>query len=289
MSELILHAAHLSEAHQLRFSYLFEVAAKHWRDKQPSQTAKTATELWVIDAHSAPDAIQNRSNSSFVLLIATDDQAQAARAQWPDQIDAQLPPDYSVGRLTQLLEHISVQAHGKRLRETLKTRRQHSMTLSHDVQVKNADAAFLKATDLNQPTLVVAEPAPEPVLEAPATTATAPGTRFRIKRWTQLTGSMAGQAHRQLLAAMISGDRGLDELAERTQLERGEILRVLQVLRGKGVLVETAAPAAAEPVALATLAPPATHTAEPGPAAAKLGLFRQLSRWIHQNRASDPH
>lgn len=101
------------------------------------------------------------------------------------------------------------------------------MTLSHDVQVKNADAAFLKATDLNQPTLVVAEPAPEPVLEAPATTATAPaaalgnlpapGTRFRIKRWTQLTGSMAGQAHRQLLAAMISGDRGLDELAERTQ------------------------------------------------------------------------
>lgn len=101
MSELILHAAHLSEAHQLRFSYLFEVAAKHWRDKQPSQTAKTATELWVIDAHSAPDAIQNRSNSSFVLLIATDDQAQAARAQWPDQIDAQLPPDYSVGRLTQ--------------------------------------------------------------------------------------------------------------------------------------------------------------------------------------------
>jgi hypothetical protein len=253
----------------------------------------------VIDAHSAPDAIQNRSNSSFVLLIATDDQAQAARAQWPDQIDAQLPPDYSVGRLTQLLEHISVQAHGKRLRETLKTRRQHSMTLSHDVQVKNADAAFLKATDLNQPTLVVAEPAPEPVLEAPATTATAPaaalgnlpapGTRFRIKRWTQLTGSMAGQAHRQLLAAMISGDRGLDELAERTQLERGEILRVLQVLRGKGVLVETAAPAAAEPVALATLAPPTTHAAEPGPAAAKLGLFRQLSRWIHQNRASDPH
>ncbi|WP_021027938.1 hypothetical protein [Comamonas sp. B-9] len=303
MSELILHAAHLSEAHQLRFSYLFEVAAKHWRDKQPSQTAKPATELWVIDAHSAPDAIQNRSNSSFVLLIATDDQAQAARAQWPDQIDAQLPPDYSVGRLTQLLEHISVQAHGKRLRETLKTRRQHSMTLSHDVQVKNADAAFLKATDLSQPTLVVAEPAPEPVLEAPAaTTATAtapaaalgnlpaPGTRFRIKRWTQLTGSMAGQAHRQLLAAMISGDRGLDELAERTHLERGEILRVLQVLRGKGVLVETAPPAAVESVALATPVPPASHAAEPSPAAAaKLGLFRQLSRWIHQNRASDPH
>ncbi|MCD2164776.1 hypothetical protein [Comamonas koreensis] len=300
MSELILHAAHLSEAHQLRFSYLFEVAAKHWRDKQPSQTAKPATELWVIDAHSAPGAIQNRSNNSFVLLIATDDQAQAARAQWPDQIDAQLPPDYSVGRLTQLLEHISVQAHGKRLRETLKTRRQHGMTLGHDVQLKNADAAFLKATDLSQPTLVVAEPAPEPMAEAPiATTAPAaaapgnlpaPGTRFRIKRWTQLTGSMAGQAHRQLLAAMISGDRSLDELAERTQLERGEILRVLQVLRGKGVLVETAAPTAAEPLAMATPASPAPHAAQPSTAAAaKLGLFRQLSRWIHQNRASDPH
>lgn len=295
MSELILHAAHLSEAHQLRFSYLFEVAAKHWRDKQPSQTAKPATELWVIDAHSAPDAIQNRSNSSFVLLIATDDQAQALRAQWPDQIDAQLPPDYSVGRLAQLLEHISVQAHGKRLRETIKTRRQHSMTLGHDVQVKNADAAFLKATDLSQPTLVVAEPPVEQLAETPVTTAAplnlpAPGTRFRIKRWTQLTGSMAGQAHRQLLAAMISGDRGLDELAERTQLERGEILRVLQVLRGKGVLVETAAPAAAAPVTMATPAPPTSRAAEPSPAAAaKLGLFRQLSRWIHQNRASDPH
>ncbi|WP_312531444.1 hypothetical protein [Comamonas sp.] len=298
MSELILHAAHLSEAHQLRFSYLFEVAAKHWRDKQPSQTAKPATELWVIDAHSAPDAIQNRSHGSFVLLIATDDQAQAARAQWPDQIDAQLPPDYSVGRLTQVLEHLSVQAHGKRLRETLKNRRQHSMTLGHDVQLKNADAAFLKATDLSLPT-VVAEPLPEPAADVPVANATAvpaapgklpgAGTRFRIKRWTQLTGSMAGQAHRQLLAAMISGDRDLDELADRTQLERAEILRVLQVLRGKGVLVETAPPPATPAVALATPAPPAAHAAEPGPAAAKLGLFRQLSRWIHQNRASDPH
>lgn len=298
MSELILHAAHLSEAHQLRFSYLFEVAAKHWRDKQPSQTAKPATELWVIDAHSAPDAIQNRSHGSFVLLIATDDQAQAARAQWPDQIDAQLPPDYSVGRLTQVLEHLSVQAHGKRLRETLKNRRQHSMTLGHDVQLKNADAAFLKATDLSLPT-VVAEPLPEPAADVPVANATgvpaapgnlpAAGTRFRIKRWTQLTGSMAGQAHRQLLAAMISGDRDLDELADRTQLERAEILRVLQVLRGKGVLVETAPPPATPAVALATPAPPAAHAAEPGAAAAKLGLFRQLSRWIHQNRASDPH
>ncbi|WP_312417254.1 hypothetical protein [Comamonas sp.] len=298
MSELILHAAHLSEAHQLRFSYLFEVAAKHWRDKQPSQTAKPATELWVIDAHSAPDAIQNRSHGSFVLLIATDDQAQAARAQWPDQIDAQLPPDYSVGRLTQVLEHLSVQAHGKRLRETLKNRRQHSMTLGHDVQLKNADAAFLKATDLSLPT-VVAEPLPEPAADVPVANATAvpaapgnlpaAGTRFRIKRWTQLTGSMAGQAHRQLLAAMISGDRDLDELADRTQLERAEILRVLQVLRGKGVLVETAPPPATPAVALATPAPPAAHAAEPGAASAKLGLFRQLSRWIHQNRASDPH
>ncbi|WP_394680691.1 hypothetical protein [uncultured Comamonas sp.] len=298
MSELILHAAHLSEAHQLRFSYLFEVAAKHWRDKQPSQTAKPATELWVIDAHSAPDAIQNRSHGSFVLLIATDDQAQAARAQWPDQIDAQLPPDYSVGRLTQVLEHLSVQAHGKRLRETLKNRRQHSMTLGHDVQLKNADAAFLKATDLSLPT-VVAEPLPEPAADVTVANATAvpaapgklpaAGTRFRIKRWTQLTGSMAGQAHRQLLAAMISGDRDLDELADRTQLERAEILRVLQVLRGKGVLVETAPPPATPAVAMATPAPPAAHAAEPGPAAAKLGLFRQLSRWIHQNRASDPH
>ncbi|MFA9288037.1 hypothetical protein ACCQ08_24885 [Comamonas sp. SY3] len=298
MSELILHAAHLSEAHQLRFSYLFEVAAKHWRDKQPSQTAKPATELWVIDAHSAPDAIQNRSHGSFVLLIATDDQAQAARAQWPDQIDAQLPPDYSVGRLTQVLEHLSVQAHGKRLRETLKNRRQHSMTLGHDVQLKNADAAFLKATDLSLPT-VVAEPVPEPSADVPVANATAvpaapgklpaAGTRFRIKRWTQLTGSMAGQAHRQLLAAMISGDRDLDELADRTQLERAEILRVLQVLRGKGVLVETAPPPATPAVAMATPAPPAAHAAEPGAASAKLGLFRQLSRWIHQNRASDPH
>ncbi|QMV74932.1 hypothetical protein HS961_19975 [Comamonas piscis] len=299
MSELILHAAHLSEAHQLRFSYLFEVAAKHWRDKQPSQTAKAATELWVIDAHSAPDAIQNRSNSSFVLLIATDDQTQAARAQWPDQIDAQLPPDYSVGRLTQMLEHISVQAHGKRLRETLKTRRQHSMTLGHDVQIKTADAAFLRATDLNLPTVVVAEPLAEPVVEAATATATATpaalgnlpaaGTRFRIKRWTQLTGSMAGQAHRQLLAAMISGDRSIDELSERAQLEPSEILRVLQVLRAKGVLVETAAPAAPESTTLLTPASPASAAAEPGPAAAKLGLFRQLSRWINQNRASDPH
>jgi hypothetical protein len=294
MSELILHAAHLSEAHQLRFSYLFEVAARHWRDKQPPQTTKAATELWVIDAQSAPDAIQNRSNSSFVLLIATDDQTQAARAQWPDQIDAQLPPDYSIGRLTQMLEHISVQAHGKRLRETLKTRRQHSMTPGHDVQVKNADAAFLKATDLSLPT-VVAEPPPEPVVEVTATTATAApgalghlpaaGTRFRIKRWTQLTGSMAGQAHRQLLAAMISGDRSIDELSERAQLEPNEILRVLQVLRAKGVLVETAP----ESTTLLTPASPASPAAEPGPAAAKLGLFRQLSRWINQNRASDPH
>ena len=35
MSELILHAAHLSEAHQLRFSYLFDVAAKRWREGLP--------------------------------------------------------------------------------------------------------------------------------------------------------------------------------------------------------------------------------------------------------------
>ncbi|MCS4292113.1 hypothetical protein M2375_000308 [Comamonas sp. BIGb0152] len=295
MSELILHAAHLSEAHQLRFSYLFEVAAKHWRDKQPAQAAKPATELWVIDAQSAPDAIRNRSNSSFVLLIATDDQAQALRAQWPDQIDAQLPPDYSVGRLTQLLEHISVQAHGKRLRETLKNRRQHSMTLAHDVQLKNADAAFLKATDLTQPVLAVAEPAIEPpAVATPAAAAVvavgsepAAGTRFRIKRWTQLTGSMADQTHRQLLAAMISADRSIEELGERTQLQRSEILRVLQVLRGKGVLLETAPPAAAA-AALESLASPAPSAALPASATGKTrGLFRQLSRWIGQNRAGD--
>lgn len=292
MSELILHATHLSEAHQLRFSYLFEVAAKHWRDKQPSQTAKPVTELWVIDAQSAPDAISNRSNTSFVLLIATEDQAQTLREQWPDQIDAQLPPDYSVGRLTQLLEHISVQAHGKRLRETLKNRRQHGMTLANDVQIKNADAAFLKATDLNHPEPAIADQAIEHPAALPAATTAAPtepaaGTRFRIKRWTQLTGSMAGQMHRQLLAAMISGDRSLDELTERTQMERSEILRVLQVLRGKGVLLETAPSAASpEPEALATPAPSTTLPA-PTPGKAR-GLFRQLSRWIGQNRASDP-
>lgn len=187
MSELILHAAHLSEAHQLRFSYLFEVAAKHWRDKQPAQAAKPATELWVIDAQSAPEAIRNRSNSSFVLLIATEDQAQALRAQWPDQIDAQLPPDYSVGRLTQLLEHISVQAHGKRLRETLKNRRQHGMTLAHDVQLKNADAAFLKATDLSQPVLAVAEPAIEPPAVPPPCCRSSDSHRQRTCRWHPLS------------------------------------------------------------------------------------------------------
>ena len=280
MSELILHAAHLSEAHQLRFSYLFDVAAKRWREAQPASSAKPATELWVIDAQSAPTAISQRPDNACVLLIANDDQAEALRAQWPHQIDGQLPPDYSVGRLTQMLEQMSLQAHGKRLRETLKNRRLQGMTTQHDVQIKNADAVFLKATTLE---------------EAPAA-----GTRFRIKRWTQLTGSMAGQAHRQVLAALISGDRSLPELSERCPLEHGELLRLLQVLRGKGVLVEiaptatvaeastAAMPAAASQAAVASQPTPAAPAANPAGNGLARSLFRQLSRWIGQSRNDTP-
>ena len=306
MSELILHAAHLSEAHQLRFSYLFDVAAKRLRDNQPDNPAKPATELWVVDANSAPEAISKRPDTACVLLIATDDQADALRGQWPNQIDAQLPPDYSVNRLTQMLEHISVQAHGKRLRETLKNRRLQGMTLPNDVRVKNADAAFLKATDVATPAAPVAVPAPvaapaepaavaattheiEPASSAPSEVAS--GTRFRIKRWTQLTGSMAGQTYRQLLAAMISSDRTVEELMERSDLERADILRLLQVLRGKGVLTEIAPMTAADPIVVSTQAQAAPAAAFSAPAAAATpspslarGLFRQLSRWIGQNR-----
>ncbi len=293
MSELILHAAHLSEAHQLRFSYLFDVAAKRWREAQPASSAKPATELWVIDAQSAPTAISQRPDNACVLLIANDDQAEALRAQWPHQIDGQLPPDYSVGRLTQMLEQMSLQAHGKRLRETLKNRRLQGMTTQHDVQIKNADAVFLKATTLEEaPAAVAAAPdaLPEP----------AAGTRFRIKRWTQLTGSMAGQAHRQVLAALISGDRSLPELSERCPLEHGELLRLLQVLRGKGVLVEiaptatvaeastAAMPAAASQAAVASQPTPAAPAANPAGNGLARSLFRQLSRWIGQSRNDTP-
>ncbi len=322
MSELVLHAAHLSEAHQLRFSYLFDVAAKKWRDGLPVDAKKWATELWVVDAHSAPEAISQRPDTACVLLIATDDQAHVLRDQWPHQIDAQLPPDYSVGRLTQTLEHISVQAHGKRLRETLKNRRQSHLVQSDDILVKTADAMFLKATDPATPTAPIAWPEPtvpaeeststataleEVVTEAeaiaPSTTATVvdsettPGTRYRIKRWTQLTGSMAGLTYRQLLAAMISADRSLDELVERSGLARSDVLRLLQVLRGKGVLVEAAPPtaiaASQEASALivegssAPLALPSTSTP---PTSKARGFLRQLSRWIGQTRdASSPH
>ena len=284
MSELILHAAHLSEAHQLRFSYLFDVAAKRWRETQSASSAKPATELWVIDAQSAPTAISQRPDNACVLLIANDDQAEALRAQWPHQIDGQLPPDYSVGRLTQMLEQMSLQAHGKRLRETLKNRRQQGMTTQHDVQIKNADAVFLKATTLEEAPAAAAaatDALPEP----------AAGTRFRIKRWTQLTGSMAGQAHRQVLASLISGERSLQELSERSPLEHTELLRLLQVLRGKGVLVETAPntaavaalPANASQPAAPIQAPAATAAAPAGNGLAR-SLFRQLSRWIGQSR-----
>ncbi|MEG0921971.1 MAG: hypothetical protein RSD57_08055 [Comamonas sp.] len=265
MSELILHAAHLSEAHQLRFSYLFNVAAKRWRASLPESTEKPATELWVIDANSAPDAISERPDTACVLLIATDDQADALRDQWPNQIDAQLPPDYSVGRLTQMLEQISLQAHSKRVRESLKNRRTQGITTVHNVQVKNADAVFLKATQIE-----AADAVP------------APGTRFRIKRWTQLIGSMAGQPYRQALAALISGDRTLEELQERSTLERAELLRLLQVLRGKSVLTEIAPPVSA----LSTIElPVATSQAAPQTSKAR-GLFRQLSRWIGQTRGT---
>ncbi|MFG5777626.1 hypothetical protein ACFIQF_11180 [Comamonas sp. J-3] len=281
MSELILHAAHLSEAHQLRFSYLFDVAAKRWRETQSASSAKPATELWVIDAQSAPTAISQRPDNACVLLIANDDQAEALRAQWPHQIDGQLPPDYSVGRLTQMLEQMSLQAHGKRLRETLKNRRQQGMTTQHDVQIKNADAVFLKATTLEEAPAAATDALPEP----------AAGTRFRIKRWTQLTGSMAGQAHRQVLASLISGERSLQELRERSPLEHTELLRLLQVLRGKGVLVETAPntaavaalPANASQPAAPIQAPAATAAAPAGNGLAR-SLFRQLSRWIGQSR-----
>ena len=184
--------------------------------------------------------------------------------QWAVPIDGQLPPDYSVGRLTQMLEHISVQAHSKRVRESLKNRRQQALTTIHNVQVKNADATFLKATQIE-----TADAAP------------AAGTRFRIKRWTQLTGSMAGQPYRQALAALISGERTLEELQERCTLERSELLRLLQVLRGKSVLTEVAPPA--------PIAAPEPAAATPEPAAPQggkaRGLFRQLSRWIGQTRS----
>ena len=295
MSDLILHAAHLSEAHQLRFSYLFDVASKRWRDSQSTGATKPATELWVVDAQSASEAISKRPDNACVLLIASDDQADALRAQWPHQIDGQLPPDYSVGRLTQMLEQMSLQAHSRRLRETLKNRRMQGMTTQHDVQIKNADAVFLKATDLGR----APEPAVAPVADMPVHPAflaedaePAAGTRFRIKRWTQLTGSMAGQAHRQVLAALISGERTLEELGERAPLDRAELLRLLQVLRGKGVLVETVFPALHTPTPL-TSAPtaPAPETAVVAATATQnqgiaRGLFRQLSRWIGQNRSS---
>ena len=79
MSDLILHAAHLSEAHQLRFSYLFDVAAKRWREGLPETTEKSATELWVVDAQSAPEAVSKRPDTACVLLIATEDQADVLR------------------------------------------------------------------------------------------------------------------------------------------------------------------------------------------------------------------
>jgi hypothetical protein len=294
MSDLILHAAHLSEAHQLRFSYLFDVAAKRWRDSQAAAgTTKPATELWVVDAQSASEAISKRPDNACVLLIASDDQADVLRAQWPHQIDGQLPPDYSVGRLTQMLEQMSLQAHSKRLRETLKNRRMQGMTTPHNVQIKNADAAFLKATELDlAPEPVVAHGTDIPVPHALAVSDAEPtvGTRFRIKRWTQLTGSMAGQAHRQILAALISGERTLEELSARAPLERAELLRLLQVLRGKGVLMETAPPALYTPAAVTPLqafAQPETATATaaaPQNQGIARGLFRQLSRWIGQNR-----
>ncbi len=294
MSDLILHAAHLSEAHQLRFSYLFDVAAKRWRDSQAAAgTTKPATELWVVDAQSASEAISKRPDNACVLLIASDDQADALRAQWPHQIDGQLPPDYSVGRLTQMLEQMSLQAHSKRLRETLKNRRMQGMTTPHNVQIKNADATFLKATELDlAPEPVVAHGTDIPVPHALAVSDAEPtvGTRFRIKRWTQLTGSMAGQAHRQILAALISGERTLEELSARAPLERAELLRLLQVLRGKGVLMETAPPALYTPAAVTPLqafAQPETATATaaaPQNQGIARGLFRQLSRWIGQNR-----
>ena len=229
---------------------------------------KSATELWVVDAQSAPEAVSQRPDTACVLLIATEDQADVLREQWPIPIDGQLPPDYSVGRLTQMLEHISLQAHSKRVRESLKNRRQQALTTMHNVQVKNADAAFLKATQIET---------------ADATPAA--GTRFRIKRWTQLTGSMAGQPYRQALAALISGERTLEDLEERCTLERSELLRLLQVLRGKSVLTEVAplAPIAAPAEQAAAAPEPETAPTTPQGGMAR-GLFRQLSRWIGQTR-----
>lgn len=265
MSELVLHAVHLSEAHQLRFSYLFDIAVKRWRESQPKSADKPSIiELWVIDAQSAPEAIRQRAGTACVLLIATDEQAHALRDQW-HQIDGQLSPDYSVRGLTQMLEHISLQAHGKRLRETLKTRR-HPLPLAHDIQLRNADATTLKTTQTN----------------APAAAADPTGNCFRIKRWTQLTGSMASHPYRQTLAALISGERTLDELEERSTLERVELLRLLQVLRGKSVLIEIAPPPSTASIAIVTTAP-ASPAPQPGIAR---GLFRELRRWIGQNRGS---
>ncbi len=328
MSELILHAAHLSEAHQLRFSYLFDVAAKNWQDaRQETEGATPPTELWVIDAQSAPEAISERPENACVLLIATDVQADALRSKWPHHIDAQLPPDYSVGRLSQILEQISLQAHGKRLRETLRNRRQQSLTGAHNIQIKTADASFLKATDVDSASAAVTATATAPSMVSAADTATttttitpaatiitdaapvataetesmpAPGTRFRIKRWTQLTGSFSAQSYKQILAAMISADRTLEELSDRSSLDSTEILRLFQVLRGKGLLIEiepavVEAPEAVQQLIadLAVDAPALQHTTLTTPAPEKpaaapkgMGLFRQLSRWIGQNRSA---
>ena len=106
----------------------------------------------------------------------------------------------------------------------------------------------------------------EPASSAPSEVAS--GTRFRIKRWTQLTGSMAGQTYRQLLAAMISSDRTVEELMERSDLERADILRLLQVLRGKGVLTEIAPMTAADPIVVSTQTQAAPAAAFSAPAAA---------------------
>ena len=295
MSGLILHTTYLSEAHQLRFNYLFEVAIKRWHEHQPDDPSKPPTQLLVVDAHHAAAAMTQRPDHTCLLLIATDAQAQDLRTQWPHQIDGQLPPDYSVAQLTQVLEHISLQAHSNRLREALKTRRmQHQMPGSHDPQTSAAESTMAPTPQPPIQSIESATPAPASAPAVPATPAPEArpaATRYRIKRWTQLTGSMAGQGHRQALAALISGDRSIDELNARSTLTPAELERLLQVLRGKGLLIEISPPAPELPLTPTIQTTPADAPPAPAPAPSiKRSFFRQLSRWIGQNRpAADSH
>ena len=281
MSEIVLHTAYLSEAYQLRLSYLFDVATKQLEQLRPGHQG-SATEIWVLDAHSPATALTHKPPSACVLLIAAEHQHQALQAQWDMTADGLLAPDYNVQRLTQALEQMTLKAHGKRLRSTLKTRRAIGATMPAElldfppyIPPAITPVASNMAPAVATPSQVAAK-----VEASSADNAPDAGTRFSIKRWTQLTGSQAGQSHRQALAMLISGERTMDELCERARLNPSEALRLIQVLRGKGLLIEIEAPAPS--LATATVADAANAANAQAPKARS--LFRQLTQWISHTR-----